>query len=161
MPSQHTVFQNNTKSILLSKLQFSRALPIGAWQNRFTRPDVLITQDPLWGRAQDPGKRGFNGFYTEAFMVECKIEARDLEKSPFQLLLAVMAFRGNGMLDLRHGGLRPVLAMPTTLRDSMEAAGTFQRVVKIFEELAFGIFVVDVPAMDFEPIRWPGTFMSA
>lgn len=94
-------------------------------------------------------------------MVECKIEEGDLQNSPFQLLLAVVAFRGNGMLDLHHGGLRPVLAIPTTLRDSMEAAGTLQRVVKIFEELAFGIFVIDVPAMNFDPISWPGSFMSA
>ena len=143
LPNPHTSFVNNTRSILLERLQYSSALPVGAWQNRFTRPDILVLQEPLFGRPPIEGKKWFQGFYTHAHMVECKVDSNDLKKAPYQLLLASLSFSGQGMLDLHHGGLRPSLAVPNSLKESMEAEGSFSRAVSIFRELNFGLFVVD------------------
>ena len=160
MPSDHTIFVNSTKAILLERLAFSSSLPVGVWQNRGTRPDVLVLQEPSFGRAQVEGKRNFQGFYTQAYMVECKIDSEDLKKSAYQLLLAVVEFSGLGMLDLNHGGLRPSLAIPTTLRDSMQREGSFDRAVSVYRELNFGLFIVDLDSQDFEWVLPPGSFMA-
>ncbi|HEV2138570.1 MAG TPA: hypothetical protein VGR53_06980 [Nitrososphaerales archaeon] len=156
----HQQFMSDTKSILLSRLAYARSFPVGSWVNRFTRPDIVIVQEPASGRPDIQGVKSHQGFYDQVYLVECKINPRDLENAPYQLLLAMGSFRGQGMLDLAHGGVRPTLAVPRSLEESMNAEGAFNQVIEIFRELHFGLIIVDQERRDYTSLLWSESFMG-
>jgi len=158
--SHHQQFVADTQSVLLDKLAYSRLLPVGSWANRFTRPDILILQEPMSGRPPIEGKHAYQGLYEQAYLIECKVDGNDLEKAPYQLLMAALSFEGQGLLDLHHGGIRPVLAIPTGLRSEMVAQSRLNEAIEVFRELRFGFLVVDVSRTSYEALLTPTSFIG-
>ncbi|HEV2225692.1 MAG TPA: hypothetical protein VGR56_02675 [Nitrososphaerales archaeon] len=128
--------------------------------NGATRPDVLIVQEPAFGRKSSAGQFAIQALYDQLYVIECKIDPEDLKNSPYQLIMALHTFTGQGSFDLHHGGVRPLVAIPPALVATLKRRREFSILFRILKELNFGLFVIDRRSRRFRIISFPGSFLG-
>jgi hypothetical protein len=156
--TQHQKFVETTERILTETLAFAETFPIGSWISGYTRPDIFIVQRSAIGKQRPKGRECWIGSYDRYFIVECKVGLQDIPNAIFQLLMALLSIRSLQDLDFHHGGLGPVLAMPTRLRHLAEKGGLLKELQDVFGELNFGLVVVDSGRRSVEWLLRPSSF---
>jgi len=157
----HQEFVEITKRILTRKcLAYAEDYPVSSWMDRYTRPDLFIVQHSSMGKERVKGKQSWVGSYDRYFIIECKVTLQDIPNAAFQLLMALVSIRSLQGLDFQHGGLSPVLAIPTKLRDLAEKRELLGEIQDIFRELNFGLVAVDARRKSLEWVLTPSSFSA-
>ena len=138
-------------------LAYAEDYPVGSWMNRYTRPDLFILQHSSIGKEPMKGE-AWIGTYDRYLLVECKVALEDTPNAAFQLLMALVSVGSLEDLDFHHGGLGPILAIPTKLRDVIEKRGLLKELEDILSELDFGLIAVDKRRKSVEWVLRPGSF---
>jgi hypothetical protein len=140
---KHQSFVETTKKILTQVLTHAESYPVGSWLGRYTRPDLFIVQHSALGREIINGKESWIATYDRYFIVECKVSLTDIPNAAFQLMIALVSIRSLEDLDFHHGGLAPILAIPTELKNLAKKRNLLAELQDILRELYFGLVVVD------------------
>jgi hypothetical protein len=159
MSEKHESFVKSTRTAFLGTLAQSEPYKVGSWFRGPSRPDLLIIWHPSTQAPKKDEKVHLNDWKDNVFVIECKVSKEDIRRAFFQLVLAEAAFPRDAGLDLAHGGMRLVLAIPKSLKERLEFLELFEELKSLYRSIHFGLAIVDEKAEKLEWVLWSESFM--